>query len=265
MHRGYFALWRKFQEHQFWKEKRVFSRAEAWIDILWEAQHKEEPVQVILKQKILVCNYGETLKSIRTWARRWGWGEAKTHRFLKLLKTLGQIDTVSETVTTRIKVLNYKEYDPRNSKSETQMEHNWNTSETQVMTDNNDKKEKKDNKETFMSDSIEYQLANYLYNHIKKRNPNHKNPNLQTWSKNIDLMMRIDKRNQDDIMAVIKWCQHDTPDKHPDENWKGWASNILSTKKLRDKFDKLYLKMNELTPTILEPTNYQPPLEEVLS
>lgn len=144
MDRGYFALWRKFQDHRFWKEKRVFSKAEAWIDILWEAQHEKEPQGVILGMKLLVCNYGETLKSIRTWAKRWGWGESKVHRFLKLLKIMGQIDTVNETVTTRISILNYKEYDPRNPDSGTQMERKWNASETQAVTDKNDKKEKKE-------------------------------------------------------------------------------------------------------------------------
>jgi len=144
MDRGYFALWRKFQEHRFWKEKRVFSKAEAWIDILWETQHKKEPQQVVFGMKVLICNYGESLKSIRTWAKRWGWGRPKTHRFLKLLQNMRQIDTVSETVTTRITVLNYKEYDPRNSCSETQSCHDRATSVPDAYTDKKDKKEKKE-------------------------------------------------------------------------------------------------------------------------
>lgn len=149
MHRGYFALWRKFQDHPFWQEERVFSKAEAWLDILWEAQHEKESQEVSLGMRILVCKYGETLKSIRTWAKRWGWGEAKVHRFLKLLKNMRQIDTVSETVTTRITILNYKEYDPRNNKSETQMERKRNASETQAVTDKKDKHYKNDKNDIY--------------------------------------------------------------------------------------------------------------------
>ena len=93
-------------------------------------------------------------------------------------------------------------------------------------------------KETSLPDSIEYRLANYLLKFILKRNPNHKKPNIQSWTKHIDLMLRIDNRNIEDVRAVIKWCQVDS----------FWQNNILSTKKLREKFDQLYLKMQEFNP-----------------
>lgn len=116
-----------------------------------------------------------------------------------------------------------------------------------------------------MSDSIEYRLANYLLNFILKRNPTHKKPNIQSWAKHIDLMLRIDKRKVDDIKAVIKWCQNDTQNKQPEGSWKGWANNILSTKALRDKFDKLYLQMSGSQPKISDPITNQPPIEDILS
>lgn len=103
----------------------------------------------------------------------------------------------------------------------------------------------KDKSELFVPDSIEYRLSDYLLNFILKRNPNHKKPDIQKWSVVIEKMIRIDKRNPDDIKNVIEWCQNDTPDKQKDGTWKGWANNILSTKTLRDKFDKLFLKMKE--------------------
>ncbi len=146
MERGYFALWRKFQEHRFWQEERVFSKAEAWLDILWETQHKKEPQEVLFGMKLLICNYGETIKSIRTWAKRWGWGRPKVHRFLKLLKKMRQIETVSETVTTRIIVLNYREYDPRHLKDDTQACRMRAGCVPDAYTDNNDKNVKNDNK-----------------------------------------------------------------------------------------------------------------------
>lgn len=107
------------------------------------------------------------------------------------------------------------------------------------------KEKKKNKKEVFLSDSIEYRLANYLYNFILKRNNGFKKPNLQLWAKQIDLMLREDNRKPDDIKVVIKWCQNDTPEKHSGTTWKGWANNVLSTTKLRKKFDKLILKMQE--------------------
>ena len=115
MHRGYFAIWRKFQDHPFWKEKRVYSKAEAWIDLLWEAQHDLEPQEVVLGMTNLFCNYGESLKSLETWSKRWRWNKSRVRRFLKLLENMGQIVTVNETKTTRIIILNYSQYDQKRS------------------------------------------------------------------------------------------------------------------------------------------------------
>jgi hypothetical protein len=50
-------------------------------------------------------------------------------------------------------------------------------------------------------------------------------------------MIRLDSRKADDIEAVIEWCQAN----------EFWQNNVLSTEKLRQKFDQLYLKMEEET------------------
>jgi hypothetical protein len=88
---------------------------------------------------------------------------------------------------------------------------------------------------TFQSDSIEYRLANYLLNFILERNPNYKKPNIQSWAKNIDLMLRVDNRPEKEIELIIKWCQQSD----------FWYKNILSTGKLREKYDTLFLQMQE--------------------
>jgi len=142
MHRGYLALWRKLSDHPFWKEKREFSKAEAWIDLLWEVQHKEEPQEVLLGMTCLVCNYGESLKSLETWSKRWGWNKSRVRRFLGLLEKMNQIRHISEKKTTRITVLNYKGYDPKRNASETQVKRQRNTSETTATPDKNVKNEK---------------------------------------------------------------------------------------------------------------------------
>lgn len=90
-------------------------------------------------------------------------------------------------------------------------------------------------KNIYSCTSDEVQLANYLYKLIQRNNPKAKEPNLQVWAKHIDLMIRIDNRTVQDIKTVIDYCQNDS----------FWHSNILSTKKLRDKFDMLYLKAIE--------------------
>lgn len=85
---------------------------------------------------------------------------------------------------------------------------------------------------TFTSDSPEYRLSELLLNLIKERDPKAK-ADLQKWAIHIDLLIRKDDRSPEDIENVIRWCQDDD----------FWRSNILSTKKLREKFTALVQKM----------------------
>lgn len=57
----------------------------------------------------------------------------------------------------------------------------------------------------------------------------------QRWAKDIDRMLRIDKIDPDEAAAVIAWSQKDS----------FWRSNILSGKKLREKYPQLLMKMNQ--------------------
>lgn len=148
MHRGYIKLWRKIQDNPLWKERRKFSKAEAWIDIIMEAQHSPEPDQVLIGNTMIICNRGECIKSLETWSKRWGWTKSATRRFLSLLKNMGNIDTESVTVTTRIKVINYDTYCPLRNANETQVKRKRNASETQAAPDKNVNNVKNDNNNT---------------------------------------------------------------------------------------------------------------------
>jgi len=90
-------------------------------------------------------------------------------------------------------------------------------------------------KETiFEEGSIEYKLADLLRKKILENNEFAKVPkDLNAWCDEVRKMIKIDKRNPKEIAQVIVWCQ-----KHP-----FWRSNILSTKKLREKYDSLVLQM----------------------
>jgi hypothetical protein len=111
---GYFLLWRKLWEHPFWRERRKFSKAEAWIDIIKEARWKDGDAKVLIGNKVMTCCRGQTLKSLTTWAHRWGWSEPSVRRFLKLCEEQNMIRRESDGKMTRITVCNYGEYqDPR--------------------------------------------------------------------------------------------------------------------------------------------------------
>jgi hypothetical protein len=82
------------------------------------------------------------------------------------------------------------------------------------------------------------QLAEKLRTAILARDPlaRCRNPAvLARWAGDIDLLIRIDDRAPPDIARVIDWCQA------PGNFWNG---NVLSGRKLREKFDQLWAQMN---------------------
>jgi len=108
---------------------------------------------------------------------------------------------------------------------------------------NNNKKDNKV-KELYCPNSDELRLATLLFDLIRQRNPEHKQPKLQEWARDIDLMIRIDKRSIQDIESVIRWCQSNP----------FWKFNILSTEKLREKYDQLSPQIKNKTQVFSSPT-----------
>lgn len=69
--RGAIPLLRKFRDHAFWKERRTFSRAEAWIDLLFDARYGKEPEELIDRGELLIIKRGEILTSILKLSEKW--------------------------------------------------------------------------------------------------------------------------------------------------------------------------------------------------
>lgn len=78
-------------------------------------------------------------------------------------------------------------------------------------------------------------LAKYLYELIRRNNEYAKEPNYQTWANDIRLMHESDGIEYSVIKNCISWCQQDS----------FWSINILSAKKLREKFVTLYGKAQQ--------------------
>jgi hypothetical protein len=95
------------------------------------------------------------------------------------------------------------------------------------------------------------ELAIQLKTKILERDPkchSANNGSKNRWAIDIDKLMRINKRSYEEISQVIDWCQRDD----------FWCSNILSGKKLRDKFDTLFAQMNRNRPKTPEELNLLP-------
>jgi len=82
-------------------------------------------------------------------------------------------------------------------------------------------------------DTIEYKLAEELKELILRNNPNAKVPrDLTKWALDVERMIRIDQRDPSQVLAVIRFSQED----------HFWQSNILSARKVREKYDQLFMK-----------------------
>lgn len=176
--------------------------------------------------------------SILRFAKLWKWSRNKVKRFFDDLGLMveyegnikrpkqGHLKDIKGTSKGHLRFIPTKEHKKGEDIQETSEGH-------QLDTGSNPNPKPKRIK-TFLSDSTEYRLAELLFKKICERNPNHKKPNLQTWAKHIDCAIRIDNRDKDVLEKVIVWCQKDG----------FWQNVILSTEKIRDKFDELFLKMN---------------------
>jgi phage replication O-like protein O len=95
--------------------------------------------------------------------------------------------------------------------------------------------QKKFYKRNYVEGSTELRLASLLLKEIRNNKPDFKEPNIQSWAKEIDLMVRRDKRELEKIESLILWVQKDS----------FWWKNVLSALKLRQQFDRLEAQMNE--------------------
>lgn len=143
---GWIKLHRKIQDSALWREKRKFSKLEAWIDILLEVQHSPEPQQIILRGQVLICNRGESVKSMDTWSLRWGWSKSSTRRFLHMLQTMDQIRIKNELQTTRLTVCNFDLYNAPRTKDEPRMNQARTEDEPSADPDKKDKNEENEKK-----------------------------------------------------------------------------------------------------------------------
>lgn len=102
---------------------------------------------------------------------------------------------------------------------------------------NNNKPKSNGCKKIFPESTDEYKLALLLHQKILENLPSARVPRaspdgLAKWCLDINRMIRLDKRDPDEIASVIRWAQSDS----------FWRSNILSARKLREKWETLVLQ-----------------------
>lgn len=190
----------------------------------------------ILSKKIGINE--DAFNQILHTALKRGCFDAQVYEERKVLTSNGIKKRAEVVVDKREKMrAKYEEKKKDISDAETRKETQSETAQSKL----NKNKEKK-NILPFKDGSPEMSLTLELILLMQKNNPDVKIPkDLDRWAVEIDRMIRLDRRNVDDIRKVIHFSQTDP----------FWQSNILSTKKLREKFDTLYLKCRNTNPQII--------------
>lgn len=108
MTNGFFKLQRRFFDHWLWLERRSFSKAEAWLDLLQIAAFT--PTKRIVRDKLLQIEEGEVIASLRFLAERWTWNKDKVGQFLSVLEAEKMIRRQTRQGETVITLTRYKDY-----------------------------------------------------------------------------------------------------------------------------------------------------------
>jgi len=153
VNKGWISLYRSIQDHWLWQEK-PFSKAQAWLDLLLSANHKE--AKILMDNTLIKLEKGSFFTSELKLADRWGWSKKKVRNFLELLSNDNMIVKESTKKGTKITIVNYEVYQQRGN-------HEGTITEPLRNTNNNDNNDNNDNKE---EDSIllpeTFELNNYF-------------------------------------------------------------------------------------------------------
>lgn len=256
MHRGYIKLFRKLLDNPKWTAE-PFSRAQAWIDLLFLANYKDSYFRVRgIKVEIPRGCLGHSLSTL---ADRWKWSKNKVIRYLNELEMDTQIEQQKDNLTTRIKIINYDLYQSgeyadgytegtqKGSQTERRKDAEGFANGLHLNKEKKVNKEKKEKNITYTSDVIG--LSELLATLILENNPNNlflnngkRQETIIRWCADIEKLIRNDKQDVLKIEQVIRWCQSDS----------FWKANILSAKKLREKWNTLTVKMQSKPASLVQ-------------
>lgn len=127
--KGWISVHRKIQSHWVWDSSEPFDKRSAWIDILLLVNHKKN--KFLLGNELVEVDKGEKITSERKLAKRWHWSRTKVRNFLELLKKDEMIEFERKPhKRTRLKVLNYGDYQGSGNQQKTSKKPQKNQSST---------------------------------------------------------------------------------------------------------------------------------------
>jgi len=139
---GWVLIHRKICDHPFYKERRVFSRSEAWLDLIFLANHTDH--KFLLGTEVIEAKRGEVITSEVKLSERWRWSRTKVRDFIALLEREQMVIKKATNRKTSLLLVNYEPYQKPETANHTAKKHQKNIKKTQS---NNDKEIIKNEKE----------------------------------------------------------------------------------------------------------------------
>jgi len=134
-------------------EKRVFSKFEAWIDILLMANHADN--RFMLGNELIEIKKGQFITSELKLMHNWNWSKSKVRAFLSLLQKDSMIVLTSDKKKTTLTIVKYSDYQVSETTKEPQEDHKKTTKRPQKDTNKNDNNLNNDNNENKPINDIE--------------------------------------------------------------------------------------------------------------
>lgn len=220
---------------------RVFER------LLLEANHKDNFIPYkdkntnIISKKLI--KRGERLTSVRdickwvAWYERGKLKEPNPKTIQNIMDWLENNNMINiygvkgNRKETHYNIVNYNVYQAKDNDKVTEKKQSMETNKNDKEKDIPLKKESKN----FSNDDKEYKLSKYLSKCIAERldKPLKDEKTLQSWAKEFNKMVRLDKYDFDEMLEVLQFSQTD----------EFWKKNILSAAKFRKQYLTLLAQM----------------------
>ena len=130
---GYIRINRKVFKHPIFKEE-SFTEILAWIDLISRASWKADTIR--FNQYTKNVSRGELVVSPKYLALKWKWHVSKVRRFLGRLAFAKMIGIVTDEGITRIKIINYNEYQHSATTLQANLQANQHTKSDHILNNN---------------------------------------------------------------------------------------------------------------------------------
>jgi hypothetical protein len=190
---GWIRIHRQIQEHWIWKDP---VKLRWWLDILLNVNFVDSKVNIGFN--LYECKRGQSIRSLQTWADRWGVSKDTARNFLMLLEKDGMILHENIGKSTRITVCNYDSYQDDLHDRQTKGKRRANAEQTQGHAN----KEREEIKEGQEGKEVSEQTKFQIFNHWLKTNyPNVSRLSQQMTEENLNTL--IEKYGREKLSTAL--------------------------------------------------------------